>query len=73
MEERRMYAMVPIQRDALEFLAGRPGPYSKPDAETGEIINGFWHKTNHTGSDTCVGCALEEGLQAAPLTGDTAR
>ena len=59
-----MHVMVPIQKDALDFLANRPGPYSKPDSETGEVVKGFWHKPNHAGGDTCVGCAVEDALQS---------
>lgn len=58
-----MHAMAMIQTDALEFLARKPGPYAKPDSETGEMVKGFWHKQDHTGSDTCVGCAVEDALQ----------
>lgn len=67
-----MHTMVPTQKDALTFLAERRGPYSKPDSDTGEMVSGFWHKPEHTGSDTCIGCAVEEGLQATPIANNTA-
>ena len=64
-----MHAMVTIQKDTLEFLANRAGPYSKPDSETGAVVKGFWHKPDHSGSDTCAGCAIEEALQSPVASG----
>jgi hypothetical protein len=52
---------VQIDKDALTFVAERPGPYTHANGD-----GGYWHKENHTGNDTCAGCAVEAALNTAP-------
>ncbi len=56
-----MSKQIAVDAEALIFIIQHgQGPYRRTDGEGNEAR--FWHKEQHAGPDTCVGCALEAGL-----------